>query len=105
MIERIQELLGKDAKDLLEHRCETIPQTSLHLPGPDFIDRIFGPSDRSPRVLGNLARMFTHGRLSGTGFLSILPLGQAITSILVCKIRYFPLHPRIARQSDSQTQI
>ena len=78
MIERIQQLLGGDAKSLLEHRCQTVPKESLHLPGPDVVDRLYGPSDRSPRVLCNLARLFEHGRLGGTGYLSILPVDQGI---------------------------
>lgn len=74
----IQELLGKDADKLLGHRCQTIAKEQLHLPGGDFIDRIFVPSDRNQRVLGNLSRLFYHGRLSGTGYVSILPVDQGI---------------------------
>ena len=58
--------------------CKTIPKQSLHLPGPDFVDRIFVPSDRNPRVLSNLQRFFGTGRLAGTGYLSILPVDQGI---------------------------
>lgn len=71
-------LLGEDARSLLEHRSETIPQTLLTLPGPDFIDRVFIASDRSPATLRNLQSVFNHGRLSGTGYLSILPVDQGI---------------------------
>ena len=71
-------LLGEDARSLLEHRCGTIPQTLLHLPGHDFIDRVFVASDRSPATLRNLQSVFNHGRLSGTGYLSILPVDQGI---------------------------
>ncbi len=78
MIERIQELLGSDAEDLLNHTCTTIPKESLHLPGPDFIDRIFIPSDRNIRVLNNLSRLYSTGRLANTGYLSILPVDQGI---------------------------
>ena len=74
----IRELLGSEADGLLTHVCKTIPRESLHLPGPDFVDRIFAPSDRNPRVLCNLQRLFGHGRLAGTGFLSILPVDQGI---------------------------
>jgi len=74
----IADLLGNDAQSLLSHKCQTISREQLHLPGPDFIDRIFEPSDRNPRVLGSLARMFGHGRLSGTGYVSILPVDQGI---------------------------
>jgi class I fructose-bisphosphate aldolase len=74
----IKELLGPDADSLLGHVCKTIPKEQIHLPGPDFVDRIFAPSDRNPRVLCNLQRMFATGRLSGTGYLSILPVDQGI---------------------------
>ena len=74
----IGELLGAEAESLLKHVCKTIPKESLHLPGPDFVDRIFAPSDRNLRVLSNLQRMFSTGRLAGTGFLSILPVDQGI---------------------------
>ena len=74
----IGELLGTEAENLLKHVCKTIPKESLHLPGPDFVDRIFAPSDRNPRVLVNLQRMFNTGRLAGTGYLSILPVDQGI---------------------------
>jgi class I fructose-bisphosphate aldolase len=79
MSHRLSELLGKeDAERLLNHRCQTIPAERLHLPGPDFVDRVFFPSDRTPRVLANLQRMFSYGRLAGTGYLSILPVDQGI---------------------------
>ncbi len=78
MIDKISKLLGDEAKELLEHRCKTIAGESLHLPGPDFIDRILRYSDRNNRVLGNLARLYNHGRLAGTGYLSILPVDQGI---------------------------
>ena len=74
----IGELLGAEADSLLKHVCKTIPKQSLHLPGPDFVDRIFVPSDRNPRVLSNLQRLFGTGRLAGTGYLSILPVDQGI---------------------------
>ncbi|GJQ20690.1 MAG: fructose-bisphosphate aldolase [Bacteroidia bacterium] len=74
----IAQLLGADAKSLLEHRCTTIPKESLHLPGPDFIDRVYALSDRSPNVLRSLTALFNHGRLAGTGYLSILPVDQGI---------------------------
>ncbi|MGZ3356958.1 MAG: class I fructose-bisphosphate aldolase, partial [Isosphaeraceae bacterium] len=74
----IGELLGAEADSLLKHVCKTIPKQSLHLPGPDFVDRIFVPSDRNLRVLSNLQRFFGTGRLAGTGYLSILPVDQGI---------------------------
>lgn len=78
MIERIQELLGNEGEALLSHICTTIPKESLHLPGPDFIDRIYAHSDRNLRVLNNLAWIFGTGRLRGTGYVSILPVDQGI---------------------------
>lgn len=78
MIDRIQELLGNDAEMLLNHTSTTIPKDSLHLPGPDFVDRIFMPSDRNLRVLRNLQWIYNTGRLAGTGYLSILPVDQGI---------------------------
>jgi len=74
----ILKLLGNDAQSLLEHKCQTIPKEQLHLPGPDFIDRVIAATDRSPVVLRNLQSMFNHGRLAGTGYLSILPVDQGI---------------------------
>ncbi len=74
----IEKALGDDARDLLEHRCEGIPQDMLHLPGPDFIDRVLAASDRRPGVLRNLQAIFDHGRLAGTGYLSILPVDQGV---------------------------
>lgn len=73
----IKELLGSDAS-LLEHKCTTIPKESLHLPGGDFVDRIWKDSDRSPQVLRNMQSIFNSGRLKGTGYLSILPVDQGI---------------------------
>jgi len=77
-IERIEELLGDDADALLQHRCETIDRSLLHLPGPDFVDRVFAATDRSNTVLRNLQWLFEHGRLGGTGYVSILPVDQGI---------------------------
>lgn len=78
MLERISELLGGDADALLGHQCKGIPKAALHLPSPDFVDSVFIPSDRSPRVLGNLQRLFSSGRLANTGYVSILPVDQGI---------------------------
>ena len=72
------ELLGAHADYLLGFDKPKISKVSLHLPGPDFVDRIFAPSDRNNRVLGHLQRMFDTGRLAGTGFLSILPVDQGV---------------------------
>jgi class I fructose-bisphosphate aldolase len=71
-------LLGDDAQDLLTHNSSGIPAESLELPGPDFIDRVFMQTDRSPQVLRSLASMYNQGRLGGTGYLSILPVDQGI---------------------------
>jgi class I fructose-bisphosphate aldolase len=72
------DLLGDKAGYLLEHECKTVSKDLLHLPGPDFIDRVWALSDRNNRVLSNLQRLYDHGRLAGTGFLSILPVDQGI---------------------------
>ena len=74
----IIKILGSEGDKLLGHVCRTIPKETLHLPGPDFVDRVFAPSDRTPPVLRSLQQLFSHGRLGGTGFLSILPVDQGI---------------------------
>jgi fructose-bisphosphate aldolase, class I len=74
----IEALLGDEAEYLLQHRSETFPKESLHLPGPDFIDRVVVHSDRNVQTLRNLQGMFSHGRLGGTGYVSILPVDQGI---------------------------
>ncbi len=78
MIGKIQEILGSDAENLLSHQCKTISKESLHLPGPDFIDRVFVVSDRPTRSLVSLQQLFDNGRLAGTGYVSILPVDQGI---------------------------
>lgn len=75
---RLADMLGNEAESLLNHTCQTIPKENLHLPGPDFIERVWFNSDRGPRVLRNLQSIFDHGRLGGTGHLSILPVDQGI---------------------------
>ncbi|MBJ7366562.1 MAG: class I fructose-bisphosphate aldolase [Thermoleophilia bacterium] len=77
-IGRIEEILGSDAESLLGHTCTTIPAASIHQPGPDFIDRVTAASDRPIPVLRSLQQMYGHGRLGGTGFMSILPVDQGI---------------------------
>ena len=74
----ITQLLGDKAESLLGFGNPKIPKHRLHLPGPDFVDRIYAPSDRNNRVLVNLQRLMNHGRLAGTGYLSILPVDQGI---------------------------
>ena len=76
-LQKIETILGPEAS-LLTHECKTIPRDSLHLPGPDFVDRTFTGSDRSPRVLGSLQWLFNNGRLGRTGYVSILPVDQGI---------------------------
>src|SRR5438046_1477035 len=71
-------LLGADARNLLQHVCKGIPKSLLQLPGPDFVDRVVAPSDRGPPVLRSLEQLFAHGRLAGTGYVSILPVDQGI---------------------------
>ncbi len=75
---KLEEILGADAADLLGHKCGTVPASQLHLPGPDFVDRVWKDSDRPTRVLRSLESLFEHGRLGGTGYLSILPVDQGI---------------------------
>src|SRR4029453_352314 len=77
-IERIEELLGPNARTLLDYKSSTIDKDQLHLPGPDFIDRVWSISDRSPAILRSLQALLGHGRLAGTGYLSILPVDQGI---------------------------
>jgi class I fructose-bisphosphate aldolase len=74
----IQSLLGAEADSLLNHEAKGIPQEDLVLPGPDYVDRVLAQSDRSPQVLRNLQSLFDHGRLGGTGYVSILPVDQGI---------------------------
>jgi class I fructose-bisphosphate aldolase len=74
----LQKLLGDEADSLLRHEAKAFPADGLVLPGPDFLDRVFRDSDRSPTVLRNLGTLYGHGRLGGTGYLSILPVDQGI---------------------------
>jgi class I fructose-bisphosphate aldolase len=75
---KIEEILGADAAPLLQHQCKTIPKETLHLPGPDYVERMYALSDRQTRVLGSLQALLDHGRLGGTGYVSILPVDQGI---------------------------
>jgi fructose-bisphosphate aldolase, class I len=77
-IDRIAELLGPNASELFDHSTQTIPKEQLQLPGPDFVDRVWGISDRSAGVMRSLQTLFDNGRLRGTGYLSILPVDQGI---------------------------
>lgn len=77
-IDQIVELLGNEAEDLLNHKCTAIPKEQIYPPGPDFIDRVMVHTDRPVTVLRNLQTIYNHGRLGGTGYLSILPVDQGI---------------------------
>ena len=78
MTNDITSLLGEEADNLLNHVCKGIPKSDLHLPGPDYIDRVVSHKNRKPGVLRNLASIYNHGRLAGTGFLSLLPVDQGV---------------------------
>ncbi len=78
MIDQIAQLLGEEADSLLNHRCTTVSSEQLHLPGPDFVDRVVAASDRPVPVLRSMQTLFNHGRLGGTGYVSILPVDQGI---------------------------
>ena len=77
-IKDIEQLLGEEGQALLSHQCRTIPKESFHLPGPDFVERVLTNSDRPITVLRNLQDLFDHGRLAGSGYVSILPVDQGI---------------------------
>ena len=74
----LEAILGDEAAYLLDHTCRTIPHKHLHRPGPDFVDDVWGASDRNPRVMQALRTLFGHGRLGGSGYLSILPVDHGI---------------------------
>jgi fructose-bisphosphate aldolase, class I len=78
MLKQIEERLGAEHQGLLSHVCKTIGKERLHLPGADYLDRVFLDTDRKPAVIRNLAAMYNHGRLAGSGYLSILPVDQGI---------------------------
>jgi fructose-bisphosphate aldolase, class I len=75
---RTEQILGPDAETLLRHECKTIPKSMLHVPGPDYVDRIYVGSDRPARVLTSLQSLLDHGRLGRTGYVSILPVDQGV---------------------------
>jgi len=93
----IRETLGDEADSLLGHECKTIERDRLSLPGPDFVDRVLVQSDRPVPVLRNLQQMFDHGRLGGTGYLSILPSTRG------SNIRRPRASPRTRRTSTRRT--
>jgi class I fructose-bisphosphate aldolase len=88
----IQDILGPEADKLLGYRARGIPRESLHLPGPDYVDRLFGPSDRNQRVINQLQRLHDHGRLGGTGYLSIFPVDQGIEHSAAASFAPNPLY-------------
>jgi class I fructose-bisphosphate aldolase len=75
---KIEEILGDEAAGLLQYQCKTISRDTLHLPGPDYVERIYAGSDRPTRVLASLQSLVDHGRLGGSGYVSILPVDQGI---------------------------
>lgn len=77
MIEKIEKMLGDD-KGLLTYKCKGIPKSGLHIPGPNFIDDVMILTDRPPTVLRNISALYNHGRLAGSGYVSILPVDQGI---------------------------
>src|SRR4030088_42973 len=77
-MDKLESILGDQAKDLLEHSCKTVSKDLLHLPGPDFVSRVWSGSDRPVQVLRSLEAIYDHGRLDGTGYVSILPVDQGI---------------------------
>jgi fructose-bisphosphate aldolase, class I len=77
-IDKIAEMLGDEAELLLNHECKTVSKDALHLPGANFVDEVFTQTDRTPQVLRSMQQLFNHGRLGGTGYVSILPVDQGI---------------------------
>src|SRR5919107_1852644 len=77
-LDQLEKLLGEDARALLDYKSGTIPKDQIQLPGADFVDRVWSASDRNPSVLRSLQTLYDNGRLSGTGYLSILPVDQGI---------------------------
>ena len=105
----IESILGSDAS-LLTYQSKTIPASRLHLPGPDFIDRVLCGSDRPVPTLRNLGSLFNHGRLAGTGYVSILPVDQGIehsagASFAPNPIYYDPEDRKSTRLNSSHTDI
>lgn len=88
----IVQLLGKEAEDLLQHRCTTIPAENLYLPGADFVDRVMIDNNRPNSVLRSMQTLFNHGRLAGTGYLSILPVDQGIEHSAAASFAANPLY-------------
>ncbi len=92
MSQSIVELLGNEAESLLTHTCVGVPKESVYLPGPDYIDRVFSQTDRSPVVMRNLQTIFNTGRLGGTGYVSILPVDQGLEHTAAASFAPNPLY-------------
>lgn len=90
--DQILEQLGQRGPSLLRHTCESVPASALRLPGPDFVDRVWSLSDRPPTVLRSMQQMFGHGRLGGTGYLSILPVDQGVEHSAAASFAPNPLY-------------
>ncbi|KAA1188580.1 class I fructose-bisphosphate aldolase [Photorhabdus heterorhabditis] len=88
----IAKLLGKDADSLLQHRCSTIPSENLYLPGSDFVDRVMIDNNRPNTVLRSMQTLLNHGRLAGTGYLSILPVDQGVEHSAAASFAANPLY-------------
>ncbi|RAP29304.1 class I fructose-bisphosphate aldolase [Candidatus Marinamargulisbacteria bacterium SCGC AG-414-C22] len=88
----IQTVLDDQSDYLLGHTCKTVAKENIHLPGPDFVDRVFAPSDRNINVLKNLQTLYNHGRLGGTGYVSILPVDQGIEHSAAASFAPNPLY-------------
>uniref|UniRef100_UPI0036DF4620 class I fructose-bisphosphate aldolase n=1 Tax=Photorhabdus sp. RM322S TaxID=3342825 RepID=UPI0036DF4620 len=88
----IAKLLGKDADSLLQHRCSTIPSENLYLPGSDFVDRVMIDNNRPNMVLRSMQTLLNHGRLAGTGYLSILPVDQGVEHSAAASFAANPLY-------------
>ena len=93
----IAQLLGKDADNLLQHRCMTIPSDQLYLPGHDYVDRVMIDNNRPPAVLRNMQTLYNTGRLAGTGYLSILPVDQGVEHSAGASFAAKPLYWRSKR--------
>ena len=92
MSQSIVKLLGSEAESLLTHTCAGVPKESLYLPGPDYIERVFSQTDRSPVVMRNLQTIFNTGRLGGTGYVSILPVDQGLEHTAAASFAPNPLY-------------
>jgi len=92
MSQSIVDLLGNEAEGLLTHTCTGVPKESVYLPGPDYIDRVFSQTDRSPVVMRNLQTIFNSGRLGGTGYVSILPVDQGLEHTAAASFAPNPLY-------------